>query len=232
MAVPAPIFSQEAAVPDSGPFRVTMDLGFVNAAGNSNVMSFNLGERITWTRDRWAFTQNARALYGETEGSRTTESYELGGRAEYDVSSRIGAFALVQFQRDPFAGIAARWSGGPGVSWNVLSGGRDTLTVETALTAQNERNTANVTQTFAATRSALGFKHLFGATTFFTQILEWVANLETSADQRLTSETAITAPISTEIALRVSYLIRFDNQPEPEFEKTDRILTTGIQVAF
>jgi putative salt-induced outer membrane protein YdiY len=104
--------------------------------------------------------------------------------------------------------------------------------VETALTAQNERNTAGVTQTFAAQRSALAFKHLFGAATAFTQTLEWVANLKTAEDQRLTSETAMTAPISRQIALRVSYLIRFDNQPEPEFEKTDRILTTGIQVAF
>ena len=35
-----------------------------------------------------------------------------------------------------------------------------------------------------------------------------------------------------QIGLRVSYLVRFDNQPEPGFEKTDRILTTGVQVAF
>jgi putative salt-induced outer membrane protein len=232
LLAPASVSSQNAVAVDSGPLRVTVDLGFVDAAGNSNVTSFNLGERVTWTRGRWAFTQNARALYGETDGSSTTESYELGGRAQYDVSPRIGAFALLQYQRDPFAGVAARWSGGPGVSWNVVRSGRDTLIVETALTAQNERNTANVTQTFAAQRSAVAFKHLFGLTTAFAQTLEWVANLETTADQRLTSETAMTAPISRQIALRVSYLIRFDNQPEPGFEKTDRILTTGIQVAF
>jgi hypothetical protein len=27
-------------------------------------------------------------------------------------------------------------------------------------------------------------------------------------------------------------LIRFDNLPEPGFEKTDRIFTTGIQIVF
>jgi hypothetical protein len=42
----------------------------------------------------------------------------------------------------------------------------------------------------------------------------------------------LTAPLSRPIALRVSYLIRFDNLPEPGFETTDRILTTGVQIAF
>jgi putative salt-induced outer membrane protein YdiY len=109
---------------------------------------------------------------------------------------------------------------------------RDTLGVETALTAQRERSTANVEQSFAAARTAASFKHLFGPAAFVTQTLEWTANLETSDDQRVNSETALTAPLSRQIALRVSYLIRFDNLPEPGFEKTDRILTTGVQISF
>jgi hypothetical protein len=30
----------------------------------------------------------------------------------------------------------------------------------------------------------------------------------------------------------VAYTIRFDNLPEPGFEKADRILSTGLQVTF
>ena len=45
-------------------------------------------------------------------------------------------------------------------------------------------------------------------------------------------EKALVAPLSSKIGLRLSYVIRFDNQPEPTFEKTDKILTTGIQVAL
>ncbi|MGH7606068.1 MAG: DUF481 domain-containing protein, partial [Gemmatimonadales bacterium] len=108
----------------------------------------------------------------------------------------------------------------------------DTLTIETALTAQRERSTANLAQSFAAARTAAIFRHFFGASAFVTQSVEWTANLETAADQRITSETALTAPLSRQIALRVSYLIRFDNLPEPGFERTDRVLTTGVQVSL
>ena len=48
----------------------------------------------------------------------------------------------------------------------------------------------------------------------------------------MNSETAITAPISRQIALKAAYVVRFDNQPEPGFLDTDRIFTTGVQIVF
>ena len=43
---------------------------------------------------------------------------------------------------------------------------------------------------------------------------------------------ALVAPLSDVIALKLSYAIRFDNLPEPGFEKTDRIFSSGVQVTF
>lgn len=219
------------ALAAQGP-AATLDLGFIHASGNSNVTSFNLGEKLTWRLAPWVFTQTAKALYGKTEGTTTTESYEAGVRAEYRITSRFGAFALLSYQRDPFAGVAVRWGGGPGLAYTVVQAPRDTLSVDAALTAQRERSTTNVKQSFTAARTGLLFRHRVGAAAVFSQTLEWIANLETMDDQRLNSETALTAPLSRQIALRVSYLIRFDNLPEPGFERTDRILTTGVQIAF
>jgi putative salt-induced outer membrane protein YdiY len=46
------------------------------------------------------------------------------------------------------------------------------------------------------------------------------------------TETGLVAPISSHIGLKLSYVIRFDNQPEPGFKKTDRLLTSGVQVTY
>lgn len=211
--------------------NVTFDFGLVDASGNSDILSLNLGEKLSRKFDRWVLSQSAKALYGETDGSRTTESYDINGRVEYTLSPRIGTFVLGVFQRDPFAGVAERWSGGPGLAVGLLRSPRDTLTVEGAMTLQNERSIAGVQRDFGATRTAALFKHVFSAGAFVTQNLEWLANVEEGADYRLNSETALIAPISKQIALRVSYVIRFDNQPEPGFETTDRILTTGVQIS-
>jgi putative salt-induced outer membrane protein len=223
---------QEAGTPEAPPVQLTLDLGFVDAAGNSDVTTFNLGEKITWRLDSWAFSQTAKAIYGESAGDATAESYEAGLRADRTLTPRVAAFAFVSYQRDPFAGVAARWSGGPGLAFHALRTSRDTLTFEGSVTAQNERNTAGVGQAFAAVRTAGFFKHMLGTAAFVSQTLEWLANLETADDQRVNSETALIAPLSRQIALRVAYLIRFDNLPEPGFERTDRIFTTGIQIAL
>jgi putative salt-induced outer membrane protein len=211
---------------------LTLDAGFVNASGNSDFTSANLGEKATWGMSGWAFTQAAKVLLGETDGSRTTESYDVGARAQRALSARIGAFAFVAYQRDPFAGLATRWSGGPGIAIAVLRSTRDTLGVEAAVTAQRERTTAAVSRSFGAMRTAALFKHSFATAASISQALELVANLKTADDYRLNSETALIAPLSRKIGLRISYLIRFDNDPVPGFKKSDRIFTTGIQVAL
>jgi putative salt-induced outer membrane protein len=213
--------------------NLTLDAGLVNASGNSEFLSANFGEKVTWAqKSRWTVTQTAKVLYGETDGARTTESYDFNLRGERVLSARVGAYAFAAFQRDPFAGLAARWSGGPGVAWGVVKATRDTVGLEAAITAQSERTTAAIERTFGAAQTAARFKHSFAGAASFTQSLEFIANLKDGDDYRLNSETALIAPLSSKIGLRVSYVIRFDHLPEPTFKKTDRILTTGVQVAL
>lgn len=211
---------------------LTLDVGFVNASGNSDFTSANVGEKATWSLNGWGFSQAAKALFGKTNGTRTAESYDVTARAERALSARIGVFVGGEFQRDPFAGLASRWSGGPGIGIAVVRTTRDSLGVESALTDQQERGTDGLSQSFAATRTAAFFKHTLTGTAAVSEGLVWDQNLKTGDDYRLNSETALTAPLSKKIGLRVSYLVRFDNQPEPGFKKSDRILTTGIQIAM
>jgi putative salt-induced outer membrane protein YdiY len=119
-----------------------------------------------------------------------------------------------------------------GLGWRTIQAPRDTLRLDAAITSNQETNLALVQSTFAASRASLAYKHVFGASTAFTQAVEWVTNLEDTDDQRLFSETALTAPISKQIALKATYVIRFDNQPEPGFKDTDRVFTTGLQIVF
>ena len=220
------------AAQDTTKATLTLDFGLVNATGNSEFTSMNFGEKATWARGRWGLSQTAKVLFGETDNVPTTESYDFNVRGDRGLSARVGVFVFVAYYRDPFAGLASRWSGGPGVAVSLVRTPRDTLNLEGALTSQNERTTTAIDRSFAATRTAAAYKHAFKSNASFTQTLEWLANLKTSEDYRLNSETALVAPLSSKIGLRLSYVIRFDNQPEPTFKKTDRILTTGVQIAF
>ena len=65
---------------------------------------------------------------------------------------------------------------------------------------------------------------------YVQQLAEFLPNIETGNDFRLNTETALVAPISRAFAVKVAYTIHFDNLPEPGFKKTDRVLSSGIQV--
>jgi len=223
----APLTAQDTAKQ-----TLTLDIGLVNASGNSEFTSMNFGEKATWAKGGWGLSQTGKVLFGETDNVATTESYDFNLRADRGLSARVAAFVFVAYYRDPFAGLASRWSGGPGVAVGLVRATRDTLNLEGALTAQSERTTTAIDRSFAATRTAAAYKHTFSGSASFTQTLEWLANLKEGADYRLNSESALVAPLSSKIGLRVSYVIRFDNLPEPTFKKTDKILTTGVQIAL
>ena len=59
-----------------------------------------------------------------------------------------------------------------------------------------------------------------------------------SKDLRINSETTLIAPLSAHVGMKLSYLVRFDNLPAlnaagtAPLRKTDRILSSGIQISF
>jgi putative salt-induced outer membrane protein YdiY len=221
-----------AAQAPARPLQLALDLGFVNTSGNSDVTTFNLGQKLGWTRAPWSVTQTAAVIYGETDGRTTAETYDASVRVDRVFRERLSAFALATYQRNPFAGVASRYGEGLGIAFRAIRAPRDSLTLEGAVSVNQERSVAAVENSFAAARSAVAFKHLFGAAAHFIQTIEWLANLDDSRDQRVNSETAVTAPLSRQVALKAAYVIRYDRQPEPGFETTDRTLTTGVQIVF
>ena len=71
-----------------------------------------------------------------------------------------------------------------------------------------------------------------------SQGIEYLPNLDESADYRINSETTVVAPLSSHVAMKASYQVRFDNLPSlnaagtAPLRKSDRILSTGIQLTF
>ena len=85
---------------------------------------------------------------------------------------------------------------------------------------------------FLALRFATTIRHNFTQTAFLSESAESLPNVENTKDYRINSETALVAPLAGRLALKITYLVHYDNVPEPGFGKTDRILTSGIQIGF
>ena len=177
--------------------------------------------------------QNFALVYGRTDGATTTSQWRTGVRGDIAVSSAGSAvFGLAGFDRNRFAGIERRFEEGVGIAFKLVTTERTKLELETGLSLTQQRSTLDVTDNFSAARSAALFQYNFRPTAYLLQTVEVLPNLEESEDLRVNTETALVAPLSRRLAIKISYVIRYDKLPEPGFEKTDRLLTSGLQVTL
>ncbi|HEU4762735.1 MAG TPA: DUF481 domain-containing protein [Gemmatimonadales bacterium] len=234
LVILAPAATRLQAQQADGKIHFTGNLSFVNTAGNSRLTTLSGDETLQkmTTDSLWKFQQTAAAVYGRSVDSTTASAFNAGARVDRILSSRLSAFVGGNWQRNRFAGIARRFEEITGLGFQVLNLERDQLSLEGGASFNQQRSTLGVDDNFVAARAAGAYKHLLTDKAYFQQLAEFLPNLETSKDFRLNTETSLVAPISTAIALKLSYTIHFDNLPEPGFAKTDRILSSGVQVTY
>ncbi len=210
----------------------TSDLGYVSTSGNAKVMTVNVGQRYNFQSGFWRFEQFVQLVYGESEGRVNSNFIRAAVGGEYALRSSLGVAAGLLFDQNRFSGVARRAEEYLGLVWRVVEGERDTLRVDAGGSYTQQRNVDGTTRNFPAARTALWYKRGLAPKAYVTQTVEMVPNIETPEDYRVNAVVSLVSPIAKSLALRVEYQMRYDNLPEPTFQTTDRIFTTGIQVSF
>ncbi|HEU4988624.1 MAG TPA: DUF481 domain-containing protein [Gemmatimonadaceae bacterium] len=210
----------------------TGDLGYVSASGNTRLSTMNLGDKLVHTSGLWTFTQTAAYVQGETKGVQTANQFLIAGRADYAFQPRLSLFAGASYERNPFAGFNRRTNELLGVRWKAVEAPSDSLAVDAggALTQQTDVNDS--TENYPAARLAASYKHSFSKAAYFQENVEYLPDLKTSGAYRMNSTSALVAPISAHIGIKVSYAVQYNSRPPENFGTTDRLLTTGVQVTF
>ncbi len=211
----------------------TADAGFVNTSGNTDVTTVNVGNTLEFASHGWGVVQKSSVIYGRTDGATSTSLWRGSVRGDRSLASRLAVFVLGEFERNTFAGLSSRYAPSAGLALKAIDTKADKLDLEVGVGYVWQNAVApGASSEFAAGRAAARYRRSLGEKAQFSQMVEVLPNLKVSGDLRLNSETAMTAPITAGIAMKASYVIRHDGLPEPGFKKTDRILTTGIQVTF
>ena len=230
-ALAAPLSAQESP---AKAVAATANVSFVDAAGNTDVTTLSGDQRLEYTpaESGWKLAEFASLVYGRTEGETSANALKLGARADRLIAGRLSAFGGASYERNRFAGIARRFEEIAGLAYKVLDLPKDQLGAEAGASFTQQRNLDGVDDGFVAARAAASYRHLFTEHAWLQQLLEFLPSVEDGADRRINSETSLVAPLSARFAVKVAYTIRFDNLPEPGFEKTDRVLSTGLQATF
>jgi putative salt-induced outer membrane protein YdiY len=215
--------------------KFTGDIGYVATAGNSSVETLNLGDKFSAKIDDVTLSQTFALVYGESDGEAVTSLYRASLRIDKGLKTRgLFAYGLLNFERNVFAGLSSRMSGALGLSAHLFNNDNDKLVVETgvSLTRQRATETKGRDLDFLGGRAATTYTHLFGRRSSISQAVELLPNFRETEDLRINTETALVAPLTGAISIKLSYVIRYDGLPAEGFRSTDRLFTSGIQVSL
>ena len=94
-----------------------------------------------------------------------------------------------------------------------------------------QRSTTDSSVTQPIGRVAGSYRHSFAPKAYGEELVELLPDLQQGRELRINSATTVVAPLFKSLALKASYVVNFNN-PEPGRRKTDRFLTTGLQLSF
>ncbi len=225
---PPPLAAQDTT--KTSPFALAVDFGLINTAGNTSTLSINGSEAASYQLEKWSVREDFAIIYGRSEGTKTAEQYTAALRFDRSLTPRVKAYAVGGYYRNIFSGIDYQYQEGIGLVYEVIAEERHQLSTEAGISYVQETPVAAPRNDFAAIRLAGDYKYLLNKTAFISEGLEVLSDIRVGTDLRINSETSVVAPISSEVAIRLGYTVRFDNLPQPGFKKTDRYLTTGLQI--
>lgn len=226
----------QAKVPP--PSELSADLGFVSVSGNTSITTLSLGEKWVRRIASWEFKQEMGAVYGKRDTVETSNSLKASVRGDYGVGANLALSARIAFDRNKFAGVKSRFAEGLGLVAKLAATNINQLNVEGGFELTQQDNLDGTRGTFSSLRGATSWKHMFSANAYLFQGIEFLPNLDDGEDYRVNSETTVVAPLSSHVAMKASYQVRFDNLPSlnaagtSPLRKSDRILSTGIQLTF
>jgi len=247
------------------PWSDAADFGLVMTTGNSKALNVTLSNKFVYKWSNAEFTLDAAALrtesttrtlandtaantVTETEVDTTTaEMYALAGKYTHDIREKFFWYAGGGWVSNKPSGIDNRYMAGGGLGYRFFKTEIQTLSVEFGLDYTKEEQTSGVDQSFAGARAFLGYLYNISKTSSFTEDFTLLENLDDTNDLRARSVSAVTASISQKLALKVTLVLAYDNQPvvldvQPvlpatqvaqfEYDKLDTILTATLVVNF
>jgi putative salt-induced outer membrane protein len=236
LAVPASLRAQ--AVRDSIGWHFLGTLGYVQTSGNTDLSTVNITERLAFRPDAsWQFTHTGAWVYGKTGGAESANQILADLRADYALRSNIYAYGLLTYERNTYAGIEHRYAEMLGLGWAAIATPKQTLSVDVGA-GNTQQVTGGVSASYWVLRLAPRYRYNITDKAYWEETVEFLEDLKNTDDFRATSSTALVAPLTRSIAIRLSYLMRYTAQPPinpataSPFKKLDTTFQSGIQISL
>jgi len=232
-----PAMAQEAGTEGEAPepnWKNEVGLSYVGTSGNTDTSSFGLDLKGERKPTPWGLNLIAMFTRAENDGVATAEQYLVGIRGLRQLNDRWSLFAGLSWARDPFSGFDNRYIAEAGAEFLAVNSEKHKLSFDLGLTWTSEDRIGFDIETVDWFGGLAGLKWdwAFSKSASLSQRLLYYPNFDDTADWRIASDTAVTASLTKLLALQVSYLVRYRNQPINDLEKTDTTTKVSVVMNF
>jgi len=227
----AGIAAQYGVVPEPPPtWDLSGELSFVATGGNTSTTTAGVANTLTHSSNGHITRAAMAFLTSDADGVTQARSLRVQGRHGFRLGTRSELFAEAEYARDRFAGIDHRLTSGVGVSYTAPLGRRHSLRAEGSAGYNTENRLDQTEEQFATAVAALHYTWTMRPGVRLAEDAGFIGDLETAANWRTSSTTAITVTITRLLSLKASHVFEYRHAPVPGFGRLD--LRTSAALVF
>lgn len=190
-------------------FNGNVEGSYNHQSGNSSNSTLSADSTLTWFKGSNAYSIWAEAYNYSSDGTRSSEKYQLGTRARHNLDDRNFLFGQLSGLSDRFNGYRNRDTAVAGYGRQFASGPVHTLRVEAGPGVRYDQYTEGGETTRALAYGALSYSYKLTDNASFIQGLSVLATHDTT----LNSETGLQVNINKSFALKVTYNYTHNSRP-------------------
>lgn len=207
----------------------SVSIGYLANTGNTDSASLNAKTSFGYVADPWRHALMLRAVKGSTAGVTTAEEYEAAEQTDYTFSKNNYVYGALNYSTNRFAGFDRRSTEIVGYGRRLLDTDVHTLDLQIGAGARQARLTDGTSQNEAIVQLAGAYVWDFSDHANFSQQIK----VEDGADNTFSeSVTAVTANLSGDLALSVSYTVKHNSDVPIGTQKTDTATAVSVIYGF
>ena len=232
----APVLADEGETEEEQPeptWKSNIGLSYVATSGNSDTNTMGLDLLVERRPEPWGLEFIANFNRAEDSGDLTAERYFASARATRTLSERWEFFAGLSGEKDPFAGFDLRGVVESGVTYHALLGPKHLLSFDGGLTWTDEdRIEPEPDTSYFGGVVGLKYEWKISDTASLYERLLFYPNFDESSDWRLSSDTGLQVSMTSLLAVKLGYELRYRNEPIGDAESTDATTTASLVFTF
>lgn len=244
LLLPTLAAAQSSSPPPAKPrknYEFTSSFGFSQTRGNAEAVTTNISNKFRYNLVGWNVQQDLAFFYGKANGKINTNFWNGGLRGERTLAQRVGMFVAARYDRNQVQGINNRFQQGVGFNLLAIDSKRQRLTLSLggSLFQQElaQGAVAKLPRAFPAARAAVDYRRRLTELAYVQQNAEYLPAVgETTSSYFLNTESAIVAPLSKSVGLKVGYVIRYNSDPpvrnQIQLQTTDTFFSSGLTLTF